>query len=132
MADDSKHGPLNRPHKRAAPRERPLDESEERFRQVAEHLDTVFWLYDLASSRTVYVSPQYEQLWGRSAAQLLDNVHAWVETLHPADRERVVAAMAERGDAHYQIEYRIVRPDGSVRWILERGFPVHDENGARR
>jgi PAS domain S-box-containing protein len=106
-----------------------LQESEGRFRQLAEHVDAVFWLYDCAGGRAIYVSPAFEAIWGRGREAVYADSHTWAEALHPEDRERVLANMDAAREEEYEIEYRIVRPDGEVRWIRDRGFPVRDSRG---
>jgi PAS domain S-box-containing protein len=110
--------------------EEALRESEERFRQMAETIDEVFWLADADSTRILYVSPAYEVIWGRSRASLYAEPRSWLGAVHPEDRERVLLAFerqVQTGEFHE--EYRIVRPDGTVRWVLDRAFPVRDEAG---
>jgi len=111
--------------------EQALRESEERFRELAENIDEVFWLSDLKHTTIFYVSPAYEKLWGRSCNSLYASPRSWMDAIHPDDRERVVEVL---GDHELQsvpdMVYRVIRPDGSTRWVHARGFPVHDENGA--
>jgi PAS domain S-box-containing protein len=108
-----------------------LEESEERFRQLAENLSQVFWMSDTEKSRVLYVSPAYEVVWGRSCESLYEQPRSFLDAIHPEDREHVRVASLERqsrgepGD----VEYRIVRPDGSLRWIRDRSFPVKDWAG---
>ncbi len=106
-----------------------LLESRERFRQIAEHIREVFYITNADLSQILYISPVYEETWGRTRSSLLANPRSWMEAIHPEDRESVLRTMAEVGTAGHAIEYRIVRPDGSVRWIWDRGFPIHDELG---
>jgi len=106
-----------------------LRESEERFRQVTENIEEVFWLAQLGPRRIIYVSPAYERIWGRPCAQLEINPNAWLDAVHPDDRDRTAEAMGLQATSGYDVEYRIVRPDGSVRWIHARAFPVEDKNG---
>ncbi len=100
--------------------------SEERFRQMAESIQEVFWLIEPDEQRIVYVSPSYERLWGRTRESLNEDPKSFLDAIHPDDRERVRSAFAKQALGEYQEEYRIVRPDGSVRWIWERAFPVRD------
>ncbi len=107
-----------------------LSESEERFRQVTENIREVFWLSDKTENKTLYVSPAYEQIFGRQPGALYASEDDWIEAIHPDDRRRVVAAMESRqGRGEYDEEYRITRPDGSIRWIRDRAFPVLGPNG---
>jgi len=104
-----------------------LRESEERFRQIAENIREVFWLTSFDSARTLYVSPAYEELYGQSPESLYWDPRSFFEALHPEDRIRVAEAMHKNGELGFEVEYRVVRSDGSVRWIRDRGFPIRDE-----
>ena len=108
-----------------------LSDSEARFRQMSENIHEVFWLVAAADSQVLYVSPAFEEIWGRPRAMLYQVPDKWLETIHPEDRNRVAAAFRwrEDGSASMQAEYRIVRPCGSLRWIWERGSPVRDAEG---
>ncbi len=107
-----------------------LRDSEERFRQLAEHIREVFWVYGIGEERLLYVSPAYEEVWERPIQGLYDRPLDWIEAVHPDDRPRVqVARLAMLGRGYLGEEYRIVRPDGAIRWIWDRGFPIHDEAG---
>jgi PAS domain S-box-containing protein len=111
--------------------EEALRESEERFRQLAENVHAVFWMSDLRKTRILYISPAYETIWGRSCQSLYEQPLSFADAIHPADRGRVLALSLERqarGETA-DVEYRIVRPDGAVRWIRDRGFPVRDSTG---
>jgi PAS domain S-box-containing protein len=107
-----------------------LRESQERFRQLIELIGEVFWLSDPGKTRILYVSPAYEQIWGRSCASLYASPQSWLDAIHPEDRERVRAASLTRQiSGEYCEEYRIVRPDRTVRWIRDRAFPVRNDKG---
>ena len=110
--------------------ERRLRESEERFRNIAEHVQDVFWVMAPDGRTIEYVSPAFERVWGRDARELLDDRKVWLESIHPEDVDRVREAVLRQGEGGYDEEYRIVTPDGSVRWIWDRAFPVYDEKGA--
>jgi len=108
-----------------------LRESEERLRQVAENMREVVWLRDVATGNLLYVSPAFERIWGRSCEALLARGDLWLEGLHPEDRERAAeAARTQEVTGDYDVEYRVVRPDGSERWVHARAFPVRTETGA--
>jgi len=107
-----------------------LRDSEERFRQLTEHIREVFWVYGITEERLLYVSPAYEEIWGRSAQNLLERPLEWIEAVHPDDRARIHAAhVAKLESGRLDEEYRIVQPDGAVRWIRDRGFPIRDAAG---
>jgi PAS domain S-box-containing protein len=110
--------------------EQALRESEQRFRELAENINEVFWLSDDQNARMHYISPAYERVWGRSCESLYAAPKSWMEAVHPEDKEQVLATVAKRSlNERYHNTYRIVRPDGSIRWIRDRGFPVRDESG---
>lgn len=107
-----------------------LRQSEERFRQLAENIKEVLWMTDLAKRQMLYVSPGYEIIWGRSCKSLYDAPKEWVDAIHPDDRERIIKAALEKQErGEYNVVYRILRPDGSMRWIRDRAFPVKDHDG---
>ena len=103
--------------------------SEERFRQLAENIHEVFWMSSLAPPQILYVSPGYEKIWGRTCESLYQEQLSWLDTVHPQDRDRVRAAFQKQSQGEYDQEYRIVRPDGSIRWVRDRVFPIRDEQG---
>ncbi|MDB5324193.1 MAG: signal transduction histidine kinase, nitrogen specific, NtrB, partial [Phycisphaerales bacterium] len=111
--------------------EESIRESEGRFRQLAESINEVFWIISADGQKMIYISAPYEEIWGRPCHELYANPRAWLQGVHPDDRERLEKAvftqngMAERIDE----EYRIVRPDETVRWVSARGFPVRNEEG---
>jgi PAS domain S-box-containing protein len=108
-----------------------LQESEERFRQIAENIQEVFWLTSPEKHQILYLSPAYARVWGRAPETCYVSSLAWIDAIHPDDRERVVnAAVTDQVRGTYDIEYRIVRPDGTERWIRDRAFPVRDAAGA--
>jgi PAS domain S-box-containing protein len=100
-------------------------ETEEIFRQVIWHLDQAVWVSDADSHQILYLSPAHEQIWGRPLKELYGDDSAWVETIHPDDRERVLkAAFEDQSAGTYDEQYRILRPDGEIRWIRDRAFPI--------
>ena len=122
---DKQEAELNR-----ARLEAELRQSEERFRLIAETIDEVVWSADIKRSKRLYVSPAYERIWGRSCRSLQENPRSFADAIHPQDRERVLPAYAfAKTGRPFDHEYRIVLPDGSLRWIWDRGFPVRAETG---
>lgn len=105
-----------------------LMESDERFRQVVENIGEVFWMTNLDGSETLYISPGYEKVWGRTCQSLKEDPTSWEHAIHPEDRVRAVAAARSKTEG-FDEEYRIVRPDGTVRTIRDRAFPVRNANG---
>ena len=109
-----------------------LRESEARFRQIAEAVEDVIWLAEPAGGRTIYLSPAFRRVFGRDPPPLPGLSSAWDDAVHPADRARVAATWAGAATDGFDIEYRIVRPDGAVRWLRDRCFPVHGNGGVHR
>jgi PAS domain S-box-containing protein len=109
--------------------EEALRESEEKFRQLAENIQEVFWMTTPAMEELLYVSPAYETVWGRSLESLRQRPQSFMDAIHAEDRERVVGILEGRHQQGFEVEYRIVRPDESIRWIRDRGFPVKDPSG---
>ncbi|MBI2514546.1 MAG: PAS domain S-box protein [Opitutae bacterium] len=109
--------------------EEALRASEERFRQVVETITQVFWVTDAQRTRMLYISPGYEKIWGRPREALYRSIKIWMDAIHPDDRGRFtdLAALQRRGA--YDETFRIVRPDGSERWIRSRAFPVRGADG---
>ena len=111
--------------------EEALRESEERFRQMAENSPDMFWLFDLRKAGVLYVSPAFEKVWGRPVQELLSNPGIWREAIHPEDREYITNDFDTRGvTVGAENEFRIVWPDGAVRWVRGSAFPIRDESGA--
>jgi PAS domain S-box-containing protein len=107
-----------------------LKESEARFRQFADNSHDVLWIYSRDAGRHDYVSPAFAKIWGRSAEGLLQGEFAFLDTVHPEDRPAVEKAMPEAlAGREIALTYRVVRPDGEVRWVRDSGFPIRDGNG---
>lgn len=107
-----------------------LRESDEQFRQLAKHVPQVFWITDAAQRDTLYVSDNYRAITGRDSGELDGNPKAWLAAIHEDDRQRVQYARRQRAPlGDYDIEYRVVRPDGSVRWVHDRAFPIRNARG---
>ena len=106
-----------------------LRNSEELFRQLAGNIPEVFWIMNAGQERLIYVSPAYEKIWGRGSDALYANPEEWLKYVHPADRARVSAARKKAVFGCYNEEFRILWPDGSIRWLYERAFPVRDGDG---
>jgi len=107
-----------------------LRSSEERFRQLAENVREVFRIVPISVDETLYVSPAYEQIWGRGMDSIYENPASWLEAVHPDDREQadLMAVHQLRGDP-IEVEYRIQTPDGQKKWIRDRSFPIRDQSG---
>jgi PAS domain S-box-containing protein len=113
--------------------ERALRESDERYRQMADNIQEVYWMLDAGTKHIISINPAYETITGRSLATLRDNPLSYQELFHPEDRVRILTRLEEAG-ATGQIdeEFRIVRPNGAVRWVSVHGSPVRDAAGVVR
>ncbi|PJZ69477.1 hybrid sensor histidine kinase/response regulator [Leptospira perolatii] len=108
-----------------------IKESEERFRQLTDAIREVFWMTNLEQTEILYISHAYEEVWGRSCESLYKDPDSWWKAIHPEDRLRVHQGLIpeKHMQAEYTEEYRIIRSDGSIRWIQDRSFPVRNEKG---
>jgi PAS domain S-box-containing protein len=106
-----------------------LVESEINFRQFADNAEIVFWVCEPDASKFHYISPGYEKIWGRSCAEIYSNPRSFLESVHPDDIERVIAAATGENACNMNEDYRIICADGQVRWVSDRTFPVYDEQG---
>ncbi len=109
--------------------EEAIHANETLFRQLAESIREVLWVMTADRARVEYVNPAFEQIFGRSRAELYADPDAFRQAILPEDRERVIAAFAAVEAEEAEAEYRIARPDGEVRWIWARAVPVRDERG---
>lgn len=104
--------------------------NDHRFREIAALIQDALWMIDWATQRIIYVSPAYETIWGRKIAGLYAEMLDWVEGIHPDDRERVRNSFLTQIDqGPWEEEYRVLRPDGSVRWVRDRAIPIRDRSG---
>jgi PAS domain S-box-containing protein len=105
-------------------------ETEERFRQLVENIREVFWMQEGAWDRLLYISPTYEEAWGRTCRSLYEQPRSWIESAPPEDRPLIFEHLEQqaRGIAT-ETEFRVVRPDGSVRWMRCRAFPIQHRPG---
>ncbi|WP_227379810.1 bacterio-opsin activator domain-containing protein [Haladaptatus halobius] len=112
-------------------------DSEARFRQIAEHIDSVLWMADAALTEVLYVNSAYKDVWGRSRESLYSELSTFIEAVHPDDREQVEEFLdhlvqdsrARTPQSEYFVDYRVVQPDGTIRWVSDRAFPVYNDVG---
>ena len=104
--------------------------TDQRFRMMAESIQQIFWMTAPQSAKLIYVSPAYEEVWGRSSEELYTNPHVWLDSVFPEDVATVKKNWNEqlKGNNTYE-EFRIRRPDGTTRWIANRSYPVIDAKG---
>jgi PAS domain S-box-containing protein len=110
-----------------------LRESEERFRTMADTLPEGIWIGTIEPREVLYVSPSFERIWGLSLEDLYQNPYLWENSIYPEDRERVLCTFAQwiscESPGYYDVEYRILRPDGTTRWVHDRGVLSVDQAG---
>ena len=107
-----------------------LEESELRFRQLAENISKVFWMTTLDHREILYISPAYEVVWGRTCRSLYEAPMSWLNAIHPQDRQHAREGLQDLTEKWvYDREFRVVRPDGTIRWVHSHGFPVRNEAG---
>jgi PAS domain S-box-containing protein len=110
--------------------EQALRNSEEKFRQLAENIQEVFWMMNAAGTEILYISPAYERIWGPKSENPLSRPSDWMNNIH-ADY-RVMSHdtfMRQLNGESTDFEYIAVAPDGKEKWIRNRAFPVRDERG---
>ena len=113
--------------------EQALKKSEERFQQMANHIQEVFWMMNAVTKEVVYVSKAYETIAGRPLSEIYENPFSYQEVIHSEDRARFLAKLEEAGiTGKFDEEFRIVRPDGVSRWVWSKGSPVRDTSGVTR
>ena len=106
-----------------------LREREELFRQMTEAIQEVFWIQTPDGGRVLYVSPAYEAVWGRSCASLYQEPRSFLENVHPDDRAEVEANCDRARNQKSEQVFRVLRSDGSVRWVRSRAFAIQNEFG---
>ncbi|MDO8142113.1 MAG: PAS domain-containing protein [Candidatus Brocadiales bacterium] len=107
-----------------------LRRNEEQFRQLAEYIPECFWTITPDGHEIIYVSPAYEKIWGRTCKSLYENPTDWIKAVHPDDQMRIQASFLElMKHGNFDEVYRIVRPDGTIRWVYDRAFPIKDTSG---
>lgn len=110
-------------------------ETEERFRQLAETSSDVFWFADLNPLRIRYISPAVEQIWGRKPEEFYADPMVGLADVHPDDRSRVEQnfnAWLAGDRLSFDEEYRVIRRDGSIRWVYDTGTFTTDATGQRK
>lgn len=107
-----------------------LRASEERFRQLADNIQEAFWMTDAESGTEIYLSPAAEVIWERPLQSLMNDPNIFIDSIFPEDRPTVLQAIErEKNGEKAEIEYRIIRPDGSLHWVWDRAFPIFDDSG---
>ena len=100
-----------------------------RFRRLAESIPECVWLLDLEEGRMIFVSQAYERIWGHKVQDLLDDRMDWLRHIHPDDQEQMKQARMDAPLGGLDEEFRVLRPDGSIRWLHLITFPIHGPDG---
>ncbi|HQT92820.1 MAG TPA: PAS domain S-box protein, partial [Candidatus Kryptobacter bacterium] len=110
-----------------------MGEKKEMSRKFVDSAGEVFWIMNIQPELILYVNPAFEHIWGRPVAELYRNPRLWMDSIHIDDRPRIMEAFSnwiqKVPGSVYDVEYRIVRPDGNIRWISDRGFALLQEDG---
>lgn len=107
-----------------------LKKSEENFRRIADNINEIFWLRDANNQKMIYINPAYEKIFGRTRQSLYTNPDSFLEAIHPEDRDRMMELfMIYLETSEFNTAYRIVRPDGDIRWLQAKTMPVRNEQG---
>ncbi len=110
-----------------------LRQQQDLLNEITTNIDEVIWLLTPDWREVLYVSSAYEKIWGRSCQDLIDNPLEWLQFVHPEDRERVeeeIVGRALKDDSKWEFsEYRIIRPNGEIRWLSARSYPIRDDKG---
>ncbi len=120
---------LNSEMKKRNAAEKMRDESDERFRAMAEVIPEVFWMYSHHEKKLLYVSPAFEKIYGRPSDEYYRNPELWLQVVHPDDVDFVRESLDNHFGKEREVEYRILHPDWSIRWIRDRIFPIKDDQG---
>jgi len=107
-----------------------LRDREEKFQQMAEYIEEVFWILDLRTGEAIYVSPAFEHLTGRPVSSITDGPLSYREIIHPLDRDRILRALSQAGGTtKFNETFRISRTNDEVRWVSSKGYGVRDAAG---
>ncbi len=105
-----------------------LRNSEQRFREITETISQMFWVYDVQQLRFVYVSPASEIIWKLSSEEIYNHPERMYNSLYPDDVTRFKTSLAQlfQTNEPQQTEFRILWPDGTVRWLAVQMYPAGD------
>lgn len=108
-----------------------LRESEQQFHQIAESMQQTLWIRDIKTGGMLYISPAFEKIWERPLAAVYEQPRLILADLHPDDREFVTRVMQQllTEPRSMELEYRLLHPDGRIRWLRTQSFPINDEQG---
>ncbi|QGQ25590.1 PAS domain S-box protein [Gimesia benthica] len=110
-----------------------LRQNRQIFHQISENINELLWVSSADIQKIYYLSPKYEEFWGQTCQSAYDDPRIWVERIHPDDRESLLQSMNRKihgdfSDKNFP-QFRVVHPDGSIRWLESRSFPVYNDQG---
>ena len=111
--------------------EEELLKSKQQFQNLVENISGVYWVNNLETYQSLYISPSYETIWGRKVEDLYNNPADFINAVHPDDRPFLFEA--HKNVIHtsvMNITYRIIRPDGAIRWISAKTNVVVNAEGS--
>jgi PAS domain S-box-containing protein len=106
-----------------------LTDEKNKLDLITNNIGDVVWMTDSTKTTIAYVSPSYEKVWERKCISLYESPSSFVDAIHPEDRERILAALPKQVKGRYNETYRIISPDGRIKWIHDKAFPIKNENG---
>ena len=107
-----------------------FEDNQQEFHQMADNIQEIFWVIDAKTKKATFVNSAYETITGRSCQSLLEDPYSYQEVIHPDDRVHVLTKLEEAARTGCLDEkFRIVKPDGAIRWVWVHGFPRRDTNG---
>jgi PAS domain S-box-containing protein len=107
-----------------------LQSTANELRQMADNIQEIFWAIDAKTRKGIFVNPAYETITGRSCQSLKENPSSYEDVIHPDDRVYALAKLEEAAQTgRFDERFRIIRPEGEIRWVWVRGFPVRDDEG---
>ncbi len=108
-----------------------LGESEEKFRQLVENINDVYWVRDTGSGRLLYISPNFEKIWSVSNLGVKDKSRLLTDSIHPEDKKEFLRFYGRLNENEsFELEYRVTRTDNTIRWVLGKNFPILDDTGS--
>lgn len=128
MAFQGIHAKLFQAYQKSKNDEKALQDSEQQFRQLAEGIDEVIWMRKCRDNEIVYVSPGYETVWDQSRDLLYQKPDDWLSAVHPDDIKYIQAKLKQ---TRFDIDYRIITKDNTIRWIHHREFPIYNDAGKK-
>lgn len=108
---------------------RELEENQNRMKLITDTMRDVFWICSRDMTKVIYLSPAFEDVWGIKVEDLYENPSLFLNSIHPDDRDGITKDIYSEENENWKLSYRIVRPDGHIKYISDIGFPYKDDNG---